>query len=167
VSVGPTSASLTLIEVGLASESRSALAGNAAGAPLLAKRLLANDGKSLATEAEVHDAERWLSDVTGHSRTLSLRTHQLVATWGFPCSPLIQVELDGNSAPHGDYMEHSSSARWAISWDDAPRRPLALIPLATFVPEEVDRDHALRTFAMEVALEATAQHLLHRPVQLA
>lgn len=89
--------------------------------------------------------------------------HDLVATWNFPFPPLVAVSLDGTAIAHADYVEASASMRWAIWWDSAPRTPLPLHPLATFVPEEIDDDPGLQRFALRVVLEAVRQQLLRTP----
>lgn len=85
--------------------------------------------------------------------------HALIATWNFPFPPLVAVSLDGTAIAHADYVEASASMRWAVWWEDAPRTPLPLQPLATFVPEEIDDDSSLQRFALRVVLEAVQQQL--------
>jgi hypothetical protein len=76
------------------------------------------------------------------------------ATWEFPVHPLIPLSLDGVHIADVDYAEQSASVRWALTWLDRRRPPMALTPLASLVPDEIDPDRALRDYVMGTALTA-------------
>ncbi len=126
--------------------------GRANAQPLMHR--LANGGTHLATEDEVRDVRDWLQEHGVGAKLQVGGRRSATATWEFPVHPLIPVSLDGVHIADVDYLEQSASVRWALTWLDQRRPPMALTPLATLVPDAIDRDLALRDYVMGTAIAA-------------
>jgi hypothetical protein len=147
-----------LLQVSLPGALRSMLGGNDTTGSGLLDLLCSCHEPVFATEEEVTKADHVLSTLS-EILTPPLLHRRLTATWAFPVSPLIALERDGEPVGTVDYAEYSASAHWAATWADTPAQSLPLEPLSTLVPEDVDRDPALRAFALQLALEVAVEHL--------
>lgn len=143
---------LALVRVRLAPGSRAA---EAPGAPSLVRSAAA--GPLLIQEEDVGKLDRWLI-TAGFEESLKVRTHELHATWHFPLEPAIHVALDGDELAAARPIRAFAGQAWLLEWQ-ALRAPLQLMQLASFVPEELDPDPAMRDFALAVALDAVAKTL--------
>ncbi len=127
--------------------------------------LVGNRDRLLLTESEANEIGLSLELQLSTSR-IAVTPRQLVATWRFPTSPLITVDLGGVRLAVVDYVAHSASLRWALSAVETGRAPIGLQAMVARVPEEVDSDPALRTFALDTALLSATEVLIGRQARL-
>ena len=137
------------------------LTTNVAEGPSLLRKLLVADGPVLAREDEARALERWLA-AARHSEILRSEASELTAAWSFPHEPPISIELDGRLMATAAPLPGVADQGWLLRWSQGGEGALPLLPLAPFVPAELDSDSATRDFALGIALDATLQHLVRR-----
>lgn len=157
--IGAASIQLALVEVVL-EPMPSRVPAALTDAPPLARRLLTHRAPALASPGDLEETTRWLAQTVGGPPPTLGSVHQMRAEWEFPLHPLITIWMDDARVARADYGEYSATLHWAVCWERSRRQPLPLVPLATLVPEQVDADAGLRDYVLEVAINATAEHLL-------
>jgi len=158
----PSSRSVELIEVNV--DDLVALTGDQRRATDLESKA-GPDRRLLLTESEADEVGLSLELQLTTSR-IEVTPRRLVATWRFPVSPLITIDLGGDGFAFVDYAGHSASIRWGFSLVEGRRRPIGLQTMAGRVPEEIDSDQALKAFALDTALLSAAEVLLGRQARL-
>jgi hypothetical protein len=105
-----------------------------------------------------------VSETTTSRQAAAATLGLLSAKWQFPERPLVLISLDARPVAGVDYLEASASAHWFVRWAEDPRGgppppELALVSLATQVPEEVDANESLRVLVLDTAIKAAADQL--------